>query len=72
MNPEETLKILKELLADPIAWYNDCFKNFLLDPEETPDPDGLTYDESWLHISNIPRGNHQEILRLLSDDNNEG
>jgi len=68
MTPEETLKKIKELLADPIAWYKECFKKYELDPENSTDPDGLTYDESWREIAEIPRGNHQEILRLLAED----
>lgn len=71
MTPKQKLQILRYLLNDPIEWYKDCFKKYEIDPENSNDPDGQTYDESWAIISNMPRGNHQAILKLLSESEDE-
>lgn len=54
MTEKQTIKKLKELLKEPLKWW-----------DANRADDGLLYDDSCAHISELDRGALYEILKVL-------
>lgn len=55
MEKDEAIKSLKEILSEPLIWY-----------EKNKDDQGLIYDDSYTWFSHLSRGDCQAILEILS------